>query len=138
MSVIADLANIKRQNSGPHESQPEVNDTRADDRAIRQSGYRAPRLQFGMRRHPLQPDFDAVACNLIALAIRGNIQPGSQVWLTTYYVDRDGNNLLTEKHDLLSGFRMAQPWLTARELLDRATSFRAYWIPNTHCVPLSG
>ncbi len=97
------------------------------------------RLQFGMRRrHPMQPNFDAVACNLIALAIRGYIRPGSQVWLTTYLVDRDGNNLLPDKHDLLAGFRMTQPWLTARELLDRVTSFLAYWIPDTHSVPLAG
>lgn len=91
-----------------------------------------------MRRHPLQPDFDAVACNLIALAIRGKIQPGSQVWLTTYYVDSDGNNLLPKRHDLLASLRIAQPWLTARELLGWVTSFLANWISNTHCVPLAG
>ncbi len=39
---------------------------------------------------------------------------------------------------MLAGFRMAQPWLTAHELLDRVASFLAYWIPNTHCVPLAG
>ena len=95
-------------------------------------------LQFGMRRHPWQPDFDAIACNFIALAIRGNIRPGSQVWLTTYYVDDENKTLPPVRKDLLATLRIAQPWLTARELLDSVTSFLAHWIPNTHCVPLAG
>lgn len=65
------------------------------------------RIQFGMKRHPYQPDFDAIACKL------------------------------PDRHDLLATLRIAQPWLTARELLDTVTSFLAYWIPNTHYVPLA-
>jgi hypothetical protein len=91
-----------------------------------------------MRRHPRQPDFDAIACKFIALAIRGNIRPGSQVWLTTYFVDDEGKTLPPVRKDLLATLRVAQPWLTARELFDNVTSFLAHWIPNTHCVPLAG
>lgn len=39
---------------------------------------------------------------------------------------------------MLATLRTAEPWLTARELLDNVTPFLASWIPSTHRIPLVG
>jgi hypothetical protein len=86
-----------------------------------------------MWRHPLQPDWKEVTCNMLALAIRARdrIVPGSQVWLITHQVDRDGKPLPPLCQDLLHSLRISQPYRTADELRLFVASFLESWIPST-------
>jgi hypothetical protein len=95
-------------------------------------------VQFRMRRHSLQPDWKVVTCNMLALVIRARhrIVPGSQVWLITEMVDRDGKPLEPRRQDLLRSLRMAQPGRTAAELRLIVMGLLESWIPNTHGVHL--